>query len=147
MKNKSALLIAALLLHLFFSGCKRYEEDPITFRAPDNSLRRTWYLQSFTLNGKDSMEFMVRNKLAEKWSFGACQSSSICPVSIFNDNRSLSTYLGNWDIKDSGELYIEKINVNSWFDLSFCVFTILKLTTKELKIQDRRSKAILYFRS
>ena len=94
------------------------------------------------------MDFMIQNKLAEKWSFGGCKSESQCSFGILNGNGSIDTYSGNWQINDqSGDLYIEDINVKSWIDFSFCVFKIIKLTTKELKIQDTASGAILYFRS
>ena len=91
---------------------------------------------------------MIRNKLAEKWSFGGCRSSSQCYFGILNGSGSIATYSGNWQINnENGHLYIENINIKYWIDLTYCSFTILKLTTKELKIQDRNSRALLYFRS
>lgn len=135
-------IVFLLFIQGLFSSCKRYEEDPITLRTPENRIRRNWHLQSFTLNGADSMAFLVRNELAGTWTFGPRKSSS---GSYFEINRAQEAL---WQLdKDGDDIMICCISINDSWISSMGLFTIIKLTTKELKMQHRRSGAIIYFRS
>ena len=68
MKNTVSFFISAIIITLFFSGCKKYEEGPgFTLRSVKNRLTNgDWELEKLTVGGIDStleyseIEFSMR---------------------------------------------------------------------------------------
>ena len=57
--KKHITLALTLILTLFFTGCKKYEEGPlISFRSAETRIHGKWEIKEFTINGADSLELL-----------------------------------------------------------------------------------------
>jgi hypothetical protein len=66
---KKTILIFSLLLASSLS-CKKYEEGPwISFRSAYNRILGNWKVISYTVNGVDSMQYIYKHRMDEKWVF------------------------------------------------------------------------------
>ncbi len=56
MKTKS-LFIISLVAGITFISCKKYPENNLWFKSPNNAMIAKWKLEQFTVNGTDSTNF------------------------------------------------------------------------------------------
>lgn len=61
----------------------------VSFRSVDNRIAGMWRVESFRMNGVDSMEFLRRNKLDGGWDIYKQQYSSNRPLYIRNSSPYL----------------------------------------------------------
>ncbi len=105
------ILIYLIVITAIASSCKKYEEGPlISFRSPLKRIYGYYYLESYTINGIDSLKF-------------------------FNDSMGSSFYFLHDDVYDVNDLIIDGKR-NDGVYAEGCVFRwSLKSSNKILKFE------------
>ena len=92
---KAAALLGMLAL---LSTCKTYEEGPpISLRGVEKRIAGHWRVDSYTVNGADSMRIIRQLHLEEDWDFQPRDKTNTPVLETLVRGDTLYRYSGNWN--------------------------------------------------
>jgi hypothetical protein len=102
-KAKSSNLVLALLLvlsALFNTSCNKYESGPFfSFRSAKNRIANTWYVQSYSINGKEMAGLPEYSTQKQFWlSGGIYNATYINPLNQVGERAD-----GTWELLDNNK--------------------------------------------
>ncbi len=135
MKNTQAMIFCLLIINLW--SCKKYEEGPfLSLRSAEKRIVGEWQIDSYTVDGADSMAVINEVGLQGRFRFGEYFNTTEAALTIETNTSTIrSYYTGEWSFENEyNELYFY-IDSSLKFDLKRVplrsTWKIMKLTYKK----------------